>query len=220
MKKLFYVSLLVSLFFAAPLCAKGKNGLVTKPLFTMNDAQKKTDNIEAEIQYPVFAGKKDLNAKIEKSVFDGYEEFLNGLKTANMIMPFYYGVTSSPVIANDEFISVLFTIYTYSGGANGETKLKSVTYSPRDKEILSAAEATGLSIEEISAICTEKLLASYPKGDAELIKAGASASADNFRNFTFDGNLLTVYFEPYQVAPHSEGVVKVEIPVGAVPFSK
>ena len=209
MKKLFYVSLLVSLFFAAPLCAKGKNGLVTKPLFTMNEAQKNTDNIEAEIQYPVFAGKKDLNAKIEKSVFDGYEEFLNGLKTANMIMPFYYGVTSSPVIANDEFISVLFTIYTYSGGANGETKLKSVTYSPRDKEILSAAEATGLSIEEISAICTEKLLAS-----------GASASADNFRNFTFDGNLLTVYFEPYQVAPHSEGVVKVEIPVGAIPFSK
>lgn len=58
MKKLFYVSLLVSLFFAAPLCAKGKNGLVTKPLFTMNEAQKIRITLKLKFNIPYLPAKK------------------------------------------------------------------------------------------------------------------------------------------------------------------
>ncbi|MGP1458770.1 MAG: DUF3298 domain-containing protein [Treponema sp.] len=217
MKKLLYAALFTAVLSAGNVFAK--DSMKRTALYTMTRAQEMTDKIEADIEYPVFAGKKDLNKEVEKLVFGGYRTFkaeTDPLADGRL----YYGVTCAPVSANDEFISALFTVYTYAGGANGETKLASLTYSPRDKEFLSITDATGLSLDELSKVCTEKLSAMLPSSDSELIKSGAAAKAENFRNFTFDGSLLTVYFEPYQVAPHSEGVVKVAIPVGAMPYSE
>lgn len=217
MKKIWYAAIFAALVFAGN--AFGKESMSRKSLYTMMCAQEMTDTIEADIEYPVFAGKKDLNKEVENQVFAGYKMFKTETKPLSDGR-LYYGVTCAPVVSNDEFVSVLFTTYAYAGGANGETHLFSLTYSPRDKEFLSVTEATGLSLEALSKLCAEKLSSILPSPDAELIKSGTAPKAENFQNFTFDGSLLTVYFEPYEVAPHSAGVVKVEIPVGAVPYSE
>ena len=49
------------------------------------------------------------------------------------------------------------------------------------------------------------------KARTDWIAEGTIPEASNYQTFTYDGKKLTVYFEPYTVAPYSEGVQKVTI---------
>ena len=44
-----------------------------------------------------------------------------------------------------------------------------------------------------------------------MINEGTFPQAGNFETFTIEKNIVTIYFEPYSVAPYSYGIQKVKI---------
>ena len=224
-KHIVYSAVLAALVFAGCQTASQKGAAPYK----MTTVSEKTDVFEAKIVYPQFAGFDDLNALIKSRTLGAYNDFKSSAQktrrelenaSAKKLPPFEYAAACDSIIVSDKYISMLFTAYRYEGGAHGETQLDSITYDKALKKEVSITEASGLSIKDIATQCKDYFMKrlSYGGNSAEAKKArtdwiaeGTIPEAGNYQTFTCDGKKLTVYFEPYTVAPYSEGVQKVTI---------
>ena len=224
-KHIVYSAVLASLVFAGCQTASQKGAAPYK----MTTVSEKTDVFEAKIVYPQFAGFDDLNSLIKSRTLGAYNDFKSSAQktrrelenaSAKKLPPFEYAAACDSIIVSDKYISMLFTAYRYEGGAHGETQLDSITYDKALKKEVSITEASGLSIKDIATQCKDYFMKrlSYGGNSAEAKKArtdwiaeGTIPEAGNYQTFTYDGKKLTVYFEPYTVAPYSEGVQKVTI---------
>ena len=227
-KHIVYSAVLASLVFAGCQTASQKGAAPYK----MTTVSEKNAVFEAEIAYPQFAGFDDLNALIKSRTLGAYNDFKSSAQktrreiesaksaSAEKIPPFEYKAVCDSIIVSDNYISMLFTAYLYEGGAHGETLLDSITYDKALKKEVSITEASGLSIKDIATQCKDYFMThlNYGGNGAEAQKArtdwiaeGTIPEESNYQTFTYDGKKLTVYFEPYTVAPYSEGVQKVTI---------
>ena len=224
-KHIMYSAVLAALVFAGCQTASQKGAAPYK----MTTVSEKTDVFEAKIVYPQFAGFDDLNSLIKSRTLGAYNDFKSSAQktrrelenaSAKKLPPFEYAAACDSIIVSDKYISMLFTVYRYEGGAHGETQLDSITYDKALKKEVSITEASGLSIKDIATQCKDYFMKrlSYGGNSAEAKKArtdwiaeGTIPEAGNYQTFTYDGKTLTVYFEPYTVAPYSEGVQKVTI---------
>ena len=224
-KHIVYSAVLASLVFAGCQTVSQKGAAPYK----MTTVSEKTDVFEAEIAYPQFAGFDDLNALIKSRTLGAYNDFKSSAQktrrelenaSAKKLPPFEYVASCDSIIVSDNYISILFTAYRYERGAHGETLLDSITYDKTLKKEVSITEASGLSIKDIATQCKDYFMKrlNYGGNEAEAQKArtdwiaeGTIPEASNYQTFTYDGKKLTVYFEPYAVAPYSEGVQKVTI---------
>ena len=224
-KHIVYSAVLAALVFAGCQTASQKEAAPYK----MTTVSEKTDVFEAKIVYPQFAGFDDLNSLIKSRTLGAYNDFKSSAQktrrelenaSAKKLPPFEYAAACDSIIVSDKYISMLFTAYRYEGGAHGETQLDSITYDKALKKEVSITEASGLSIKDIATQCKDYFMKrlSYGGNSAEAKKArtdwiaeGTIPEAGNYQTFTYDGKTLTVYFEPYTVAPYSEGVQKVTI---------
>ena len=220
-----YSAVLAALVFAGCQTASQKGAAPYK----MTTVSEKNAVFEAEIAYPQFAGFDDLNSLIKSRTLGAYNDFKSSAQktrrelenaSAKKLPPFEYAAACDSIIVSDKYISMLFTVYRYEGGAHGETQLDSITYDKALKKEVSITEASGLSIKDIATQCKDYFMKrlSYGGNSAEAKKArtdwiaeGTIPEAGNYQTFTYDGKTLTVYFEPYTVAPYSEGVQKVTI---------
>lgn len=224
-KHIVYSAVLAALVFAGCQTASQKGAAPYK----MTTVSEKTDVFEAKIVYPQFAGFDDLNSIIKSRTLGAYNDFKSSAQktrrelenaSAKKLPPFEYAAACDSIIVSDKYISMLFTAYRYEGGAHGETQLDSITYDKALKKEVSITEVSGLSIKDIATQCKDYFMKrlSYGGNSAEAKKArtdwiaeGTIPEAGNYQTFTYDGKTLTVYFEPYTVAPYSEGVQKVTI---------
>ena len=227
-KHIVYSALLASLVFAGCQTASQKGAAPYK----MTTVSEKNTVFEAKVLYPQFAGFDDLNSLIKSRALDAYDDFKSSAQktrkeiestksaSAEKIPPFEYKAVCDSIIVSDNYISMLFTAYRYEGGAHGETLLDSITYDKALKKEVSITEASGLSVKDIATQCKDYFMKhlNYGGNEAEAQKArtdwiaeGTIPEESNYRTFTYDGKKLTVYFEPYTVAPYSEGVQKVTI---------
>ena len=224
-KHIVYSAVLASLVFAGCQTASQKGAAPYK----MTTVSEKNAVFEAEIAYPQFAGFDDLNSLIKSRTLGAYDDFKSSAQktrrelenaSAEKIPPFEYKAVCDSIIVSDNYISMLFTAYRYEGGAHGETLLDSITYDKALKKEVSITEASGLSIKDIATQCKDYFMkhlnyggngAEAQKARTDWIAEGTIPEAGNYQTFTYDGKKLTVYFEPYTVAPYSEGVQKVTI---------
>ncbi|MGI5055513.1 PdaC/SigV domain-containing protein [Treponema socranskii] len=227
-KHIVYSAVLASLVFAGCQTASQKGAASYK----MTTVSEKNAAFEAKVVYPQFAGFDDLNSLIKSRALDAYDDFKSSAQktrrelekaknaSAEKIPPFEYKAVCDSIIVSDKYISMLFTAYRYEGGAHGETLLDSITYDKALKKEVSITEASGLSIKDVATKCKDYLMkrlnyggngAEAQKARTDWIAEGTIPEASNYQTFTYDGKKLTVYFEPYTVAPYSEGVQKVTI---------
>ena len=227
-KHIVYSAVFASLVFAGCQTASQKGAAPYK----MTTVSEKNTVFEAEIAYPQFAGFDDLNSLIKSRTLGAYDDFKSSAQktrkeiesaksaSAEKIPPFEYKAVCDSIIVSDNYISMLFTAYLYEGGAHGETLLDSITYDKALKKEVSITEASGLSVKDIATQCKDYFMKhlNYGGNEAEAQKArtdwiaeGTIPEESNYQTFTYDGKKLTVYFEPYTVAPYSEGVQKVTI---------
>lgn len=198
--------------------------------------EEKSKYAEIKVQYPQFSGYADLNRAVDEAVVVPYKAFKSTMKQdwketdsmrsesgpGGITPPFSYDVGSDPVIFNNRYISMLFTTYVMEGGAHGDTTLSSITYDRERNKIVSVIEAAGYTFEELSAYCSDYFMKNLNYGDGskesedectKWIAEGTAPEKKNYEKFTYDGKTLTVYFEPYIVAPYVYGIQKVPIPV-------
>ena len=183
---------------------------------------------EAYIQYPQFDGYDTVNERIEQIVLVSFDQFKSSAETNwiesnrahkemnamqnDDLPPFGYSVIGEQVINNNRYISVLLRTYNFTGGAHGMTTLASVTYDKTNNTFLTITDINDFTYEQLAEICQADLQKQL-SGEKAWYADGASADESNYRIFTYDGKTLTVYFEPYAVAPYAAGVQQVQIAV-------
>jgi hypothetical protein len=218
-----------------------KNNTTTKTItgsglsYKQITIQEKNKYGEIKVQYPFFPGCADLNKSVKNAIVSPCRSFKSAMKqdwkemdsirsetgAEGITPPFSYDVGCNPVILNSRYISLLFITYIMEGGAHGDTTICTFTYDRKLNRLVSITEATGYTLEKIAADCNEYFTKNlnYSNGSRESedectkwIAEGTAPEKKNYEKFTYDGKTLTVYFEPYIVAPYVYGIQKVEIP--------
>lgn len=249
MKKSFtlFVVLVFSLVFFMTSCAslkKSENDKKKHPLvaelkysdsFKLIEYNEDFDFLTARISFPEFENNEVLNKQIRNSIMSNYNNFKNfakvswteinelNSKNSKTTLPPYEFIVKFEVYGTKKIISVLIENYVFSGGAHGNTTLKSYNFDKTTGKFLNITEVLNLSYDEISQKCREMLSKKLIKNNDSIktpaeenkmysmIKDGTSVQAGNFEIFTVSKNFVTVFFEPYAVAPYSYGIQKVEI---------
>lgn len=128
--------------------------------------------------------------------------------------------------------SYVFNIYEYTGGANGNSVVK--TYSFTDKEIL-ISDLLNLNLEKaislskvlaetalkdtlvfdkdfvFSGLTLDKLKADGSSLDLEKVEKNPNPFLANFENFSITDEGLNFYYDKYQIAPGAAGVTKISL---------
>ena len=125
-------------------------------------------------------------------------------------------------ISNSGKVSgILWKNYQYLGGAHGNLSLSSRSYSMADgrpvllKDLFYLPQKALALISKLSE--KELLLRGLPES---MVKPGTMPEEKNFSVFLLEPEGLTIYFEPYQVAPWSEGTIMVTLPLKALSPAK
>ncbi|GEM_PF-866460 len=195
-----------------------------EPHYIMHTQDEKNTAYTLHIAYPEFTGMPELNASIRATFADAASEFKaqaqkdqGALADAGLSGSEFY-VTTEKIYDGESYISVLISIYCYAGGAHGSTIYSTVTWNNTDNRQETICGISGLTLQELSAYCRDSLTQSLGGGSLSAerlrwIQDGTEPVESNFSAFTADGGTVTIYFQQYQVAPYSEGIPEVTLPV-------
>lgn len=200
---------------------------VTK--YEMNTTKESSTSLVTEISYPVFSNLSLVNDEINILVDNWKAKYVqsqtnwaeyDALHQENSpdseTPPFEYNFSTESLIANKHYVSILFRLWSFEGGAHGNANLVSLNYDIEAQKFVTINEVCPFSLQELSKLCYDSLYNQIEGSDdlQDWIAKGTSADdIQNFSRFTFDGKILTVYFEPYQVGPWAIGIQSVQIPV-------
>ena len=229
------ILLVITLFSCASAPRASDSGQKKNDDYKIVKIVESTGYLETKIEYPEFASYPELSKRIRNTVendWKGFRSFsqsgwteISALNQGGADYPPFEYNTSFQVSNSGTIISVLLNNYTFSGGAHGSTSLIALNYDTAAGKFLSITEATGLDYNQLSEKCREVLYKRLIDDDKnvstaaeiadmkENINTGAFPQAGNYQIFTLKGKKLTVYFEPYSVAPYVYGIQTVEIPL-------
>lgn len=126
--------------------------------------------------------------------------------------PFYFEAVWKPIQTNKDYISFVINLYSFEGGAHGNSEVFAFNYDLKNKKEVTFKDFIGNSQEKLNKISKlviadlegQILITERDKDDEELksmIREGASPKFENYENFSFYKNKLAIYFQKYQVAP-------------------
>lgn len=143
--------------------------------------------------------------------------YAEDIRGTSHTMPSCEQQISAAYAGNRRVGGLLWAVYEYLGGAHGSLVLTSCNYDRLTGKRIGLEDLfrrpdKALELFSILA-CGELLDRGMPP---DMVRAGTSPQASNFRTFLLAEKGLTLYFEPYQVAPWAQGAVKVYVPVDAL----
>jgi hypothetical protein len=199
----------------------------------------KTDNFyNIKVEYPQFKNiDSAFNQKISSLVTGEIEAFKKDSKdnwearraTAtpdnpvpkNPPTPFDFIASWTPTQLNKNYLSFVINIYYYGGGAHGITEVDAFNYDVMAEKEISITDFLGFSqpaLEKLSQLSSEEVTSKIESSGVtiddnlkQMISQGTQPTTDNYQNFNFNYNSLTIYFQQYQVAPGYIGPVTITL---------
>lgn len=181
-------------------------------------------NIEVDVDYPTEVLRwPEVRAQVDALSQRTLSEFI-AAAAANMAgdLPYFAPMAYDLQYSAQDWRgwrTLLFTLYTYTGGAHGMTTSHSLIYRPES--------GAALTLEDVFLPGTDILALLQPLvrealnaqlGDMALpdfIEPG-TAALDAFRTFTLSAEGVTFLFDPYAVAPYAAGTQQVLVPWSAL----
>ncbi|MBO5138722.1 MAG: DUF3298 domain-containing protein [Bacilli bacterium] len=169
---------------------------------------------EIKIKYP----RTDyivLNEYIKEKIENIIKEFMEYAKEAPQkeIVYSLYITYKSYIYQN--YISYVFSISMYTGGAHPDNRILSVNYNVKHNKIIKITDIYN-NLTKLSEI-SRKLLKNKNEINSitlplDMILEGTTPNDYNFRNYALTDNGVIIFFEPYQVAPYAAGTIEITIP--------
>ena len=114
-------------------------------------------------------------------------------------------------------VSVLFEIWTYTGGAHGNLDLITLNYSfitGQRLTLVDIFEDVDKALALMSATSRDVLMRRLGGGVGEqMILDGTEPDVNNFSSLSLDPDGVRIHFQPYQVAPWAAGAQSVSMPL-------
>jgi len=196
-----------------------------------------TDNFyNIQVEYLQFKNASiDFNKKISDLITEKIDNFKKDAKNnwdarmatadsenpvpENPEEPFDFIASWKPVQLNNEYISFVINLYYFVGGAHGANEAHAFNYDlAKQKEItiLDFLNSSQQSLEKLAEL-SAKEVTSQLQGTGvaiddfleQMIQDGTKATQENYKDFNFNYNSLTIYFQQYQVAPGAAGLITV-----------
>jgi len=118
---------------------------------------------------------------------------------------------------NGEYVSFVVYLYYFTGGAHGVTEVHAFNYNLKEgKEItiLDFLNSSQPALEKLADLSSQSVTSQLGSGGLvidgfleQMIEDGTKPTQENYQNFNFNYNSLTIYFQQYQVAPGSAGPI-------------
>ncbi len=176
--------------------------------FETKTEQSETANLKLSLSYPVFQDEyvdgiinkelKKLQAAFKKDI--GEEVISENWKNEQSV-----GVEC--FYTESGYLSLLIRNYIFSGGAHGNTQLKSLVLHPVSKQVFGLKDFFKGEYFKTLQTNTRSRLKEELGFDA-FIDEGTETVVD-FSVFTLSNHEITFYFPPYQVAAYSYGTFNV-----------
>lgn len=118
----------------------------------------------------------------------------------------------------NDYISYVLYTSIYTGGAHPNSVILTINYDRRNNQIITINDLIRDKqiLENISIESQKQLKQNGSVGkdnySQETLVEGTNPDINNFKNFIFVKEGIKIYFEPYQVAPYSSGILSVTIP--------
>jgi len=139
----------------------------------------------------------------------------------NPAAPFDFIANWKPVQLNNKYLSFVINIYYFSGGAHGLNEVYAFNYDIVQKKEITINDFLGnppQALQKLSQIAVQQVTSQLQSSGVQIddiltqmIQQGTQPVEDNYRNFNFNYNSLTIYFQQYQVAPGYVGPVTITI---------
>jgi len=179
-----------------------------------------TIDAQVSVDYPLDLAANDLVAQtIDPFIKSSKDEFMRTVGT-NFIPapgPYKLDITYETTKHSDEVFTLVFTVYEFTGWANGSTNIFTYTFDTTNNKILALDDLftdTKAALEII-----RPMVQSIVKADVgtmnqqDLLDDGTAIDPQNYQAFSLDADSITFYFSPYQVALYEAGVQKATIPL-------
>ena len=144
-----------------------------------------------------------------KSAYNGSQNWI----------PYFYGLTYNPQRIDQKVLSFYGDKVKYTGAAHAELSRKGASYDLTTGDVLTLASimTSDASGDDFCKLVLDEL-ADRAEGDflregyAEDVKRRFTADASQDENWYFTTTGLCFYFDPYEIAPYTSGVIVAEIP--------
>lgn len=119
-------------------------------------------------------------------------------------------------LANNDFVSLIFSNYVYTGGAHGGTSSATVNYDLKNNRKLELADVFEPNSNYLKVLSDYSIADLKTRlkdmSDDEWINRGAAADAENYASWNLTKKGVMITFDQYQVAAYAAGPQTVIVP--------
>jgi hypothetical protein len=174
----------------------------------------------ATVDYPLDLGQNEVVASaIDPFIQSVQHNFFQTVGGAFIPAPGPYvlDITYEELKHTDTLVSLVFTVYEFTGGAHGMTTTQTYTFDLQNGVLLTLDDLfldTAAALEVISPIVQAEITTRLGEMlDTQWLADGSGTNPANYQAFALDGDNLIFYFQPYQVAAYAAGTQVVSIPL-------
>lgn len=203
--------------------------VVTTTLQTIKESNP-TERYTIDIEYPAVSGlqdvrkQEDINQKLQKIAISTKDAFLEETQTNNKnayTEQFENSLLIRYIVsrADNTWVSIEYIISDFqAGAAHPNTFTTTVNYNIPYGQLIGITNIFKKDsdyLQTLSQLASVDLAEQDKKGGndfSSFIATGASANAENFKQFLLTTNSMVLIFDPALVSPYSAGIRKVIIP--------
>jgi hypothetical protein len=132
---------------------------------------------------------------------------------ADSLLTLDISYTSAPSALVQNYI---FSVNSYTGGAHGMQVRKTFSFN-KEGQLLTVSSLFKNGLDGLStfAALAQKELLKREGAQESWITDGAGAKEENYQSFVVMDTGVKVLFDPYQVAPYSDGSIDITIPLSS-----
>lgn len=175
------------------------------------------------VNFPLMKNNQDIS---EQQKFNQYMEdiiitevnmFKEMVDTSFLPYPdvsYDFTIDYSVLYQENDFLSIVFHTYAYTGGAHGMPYVFNINYDFIANEDTKLSDVFKGSYLEILSNYSRTKLIENGLDDDDWLKEGTSAvKPENFSAWGFNGKEIVIIFQAYQVGPYAIGMPEVSIPI-------
>ncbi len=178
-----------------------------------------TMDLKISVDYPIDLAQNPLIAStIDPFIQSAKDDFMQavGQDFYPIQAPNELDITYAVTNHSDTIMSLVFTVYEYTGGAHGTTSVTTFTFDTTNNRLITLDNVfsnTTNALNIIKPLAQAAVKAAVgDMNQQDMLDEGTAADPKNYQAFSLDADSITFYFQQYQVAPGAAGIQKVTIP--------
>lgn len=173
----------------------------------------RTDNFpkaSIEVQYPQNTGNAGIDADIRSWVQARYTKAIQEFEDSDR---YEYMVTYEIDQSSNQYMSVVFTNYVYTGGAHGMTTTDVLTYDLNTGERLGLGDVISDTVlpKIQEKLGLEAIDEGYDNRNTDLFGDPAKMAITSLDKIALTDDGLDFYYDPYEIAPYASGTIVLDI---------